>query len=63
MPFALDPAGRFTLLISDIAMQTQNVKTDARCCSSSEHQYSLHVAARAVNSHPASELHRFGTPA
>jgi hypothetical protein len=48
---------------ANMVMQTQNLKTDARCCSSSDHQSSLHVAARAVNSQPASELHGFGTPA
>jgi putative heme iron utilization protein len=34
MSFAFDPAGCPPSLISDIAMQTQNLKTDARCCSS-----------------------------
>jgi heme iron utilization protein len=31
MPFALDPAGRPLLLISDMAMHTQNLKGDPRC--------------------------------
>src|SRR6202042_1678771 len=31
MPFALDPAGRPTFLISNMAMHTQNLKTDSRC--------------------------------
>ena len=31
MPFALDLAGRPTLLISNMAMHTQNLKTDSRC--------------------------------
>jgi putative heme iron utilization protein len=31
MPFALDPAGRPVFLISNMAMHTQNLKTDPRC--------------------------------
>jgi putative heme iron utilization protein len=31
MPFALDPAGRPIFLISNMAMHTQNLKTDPRC--------------------------------
>src|SRR5271155_2895189 len=31
MPFALDPAGRPVLLISNMAMHTQNLKADPRC--------------------------------
>jgi heme iron utilization protein len=31
MPFALDSAGRPTFLISNMAMHTQNLKTDPRC--------------------------------
>jgi putative heme iron utilization protein len=31
MPFALDPAGRPTFLISNMAMHTQNLKADPRC--------------------------------
>jgi putative heme iron utilization protein len=31
MPFALDPAGRPIFLISNMAMHTQNLKTDRRC--------------------------------
>ncbi|HEY4009989.1 MAG TPA: DUF2470 domain-containing protein, partial [Acidobacteriaceae bacterium] len=31
MPFALDSAGRPLFLISNMAMHTQNLKTDARC--------------------------------
>jgi heme iron utilization protein len=31
MPFAIDPAGRPTFLISNMAMHTQNLKTDSRC--------------------------------
>lgn len=31
MPFALDPAGRPLFLISNMAMHTQNLKTDPRC--------------------------------
>jgi putative heme iron utilization protein len=31
MPFALDPAGRPTFLISNMAMHTRNLKTDSRC--------------------------------
>jgi putative heme iron utilization protein len=31
MPFALDPAGRPTFLISNMAMHTQNLKFDPRC--------------------------------
>jgi len=31
MPFALDQAGRPTFLISNMAMHTQNLKTDSRC--------------------------------
>jgi putative heme iron utilization protein len=31
MPFALDPAGRPIFLISNMAMHTQNLKTDSRC--------------------------------
>src|SRR5258708_20398177 len=30
MPFALDPEGRPTFLISNMAMHTQNLKTDSR---------------------------------
>src|ERR1700679_1394311 len=31
MPFALDPAGRPIFLISNMAMHTQNLKSDPRC--------------------------------
>ena len=31
MPFALDPSGRPIFLISNMAMHTQNLKTDPRC--------------------------------
>jgi putative heme iron utilization protein len=31
MPYALDPAGRPIFLISNMAMHTQNLKTDPRC--------------------------------
>src|SRR5271170_3841369 len=31
MPFALDPAGRPIFLISNMAMHTQNLRTDPRC--------------------------------
>jgi hypothetical protein len=31
MPFALDPEGRPTFLISNMAMHTQNLKIDSRC--------------------------------
>jgi putative heme iron utilization protein len=31
MPFAIDPAGRPTFVISNMAMHTQNLKTDSRC--------------------------------
>src|SRR5277367_2389513 len=31
MPFALDPTGRPIFLISNMAMHTQNLKTDPRC--------------------------------
>jgi heme iron utilization protein len=31
MPFVIDPDGRPTFLISNMAMHTQNVKTDSRC--------------------------------
>jgi hypothetical protein len=31
MPFALDPAGQLTFLISSMAMHTQNLKADPRC--------------------------------
>jgi heme iron utilization protein len=31
MPFALDPAGRPVFLISNMAMHTQNLRTDPRC--------------------------------
>jgi putative heme iron utilization protein len=31
MPFAIDTAGRPTFLISNMAMHTQNLKTDSRC--------------------------------
>src|SRR5438309_10531168 len=31
MPFAIDPAGRPTFLISHMAMHTQNLTADSRC--------------------------------
>src|ERR1700761_7722124 len=44
MPFALDGAGRPILLISSMAMHTQNLKSDPRC--------SLFVAQTTTDSDP-----------